>query len=269
MRVPKDWWKNFFGRNYLVTDARSVLNPRLTRKETNLIEESLRLDKNHKILDLCGGQGRHCLELARRGYKDLTVLDYSDYLVRLGRKITKDKRQRIKFVRRDARATGLKNDDFEAIIVMANSFGYFAKEKENIKVLKEAHRLLKNKGKLLLDLADKAQAKKNLKPTSWHRANDDIVVLRRRRLTGDMIKAREVVISRKKGLLKDGTYLSRLYSKKKIKGILRQAGFKNVKIRDNLKFHRKKKDYGFLTSRMIVVAQKGRWTMDEGRGTKK
>ena len=256
MRVPKDWWKGFFGKTYLMTDARSVLNPRLTHKETNLIEESLGLDKDHKILDLCGGQGRHCLELARRGYKDLTVLDYSGYLVRLGRKTSRSQGHKIKFVKRDARATGLKDADFEAILVMANSFGYFAKERENIKVLKEAHRLLKNKGKLLLDLTDKTQAKKNLKPSSWHRATDDIVVVRRRRLAGDMIKAREAVISRKKGLIKDGTYLSRLYSKGKIKAILRKAGFTKVKVRDNLRLHNKKKDYGFLTSRIIVTAQK-------------
>ncbi|MFC1514566.1 class I SAM-dependent methyltransferase [Candidatus Omnitrophota bacterium] len=256
MKIPQNWWKDFFKSIYLITDARSVCDPHLTRKEVNIIERALDPDKSHKLLDLCGGQGRHALELARRGYKDITVLDFSDYLIRLGKRTTRKHGRSVKFVRRDARSTGLSTGGFEAVFIMANSFGYFTREKENVRVLKEAHRLLKKKGKLLLDLTDADQAKKNLQPVSWHEATDDIMVLRQRKLNKDLITAREVVISKKKGLLKDGSYCARLYSKGKIKKILRTAGFEKISVQDNLCLHRQKKDYGFLTSRMIVTASK-------------
>ena len=40
-------------------------------------------ERNDRILDLCCGQGRHSLELARRGFPHVTGLDRSRYLIRL------------------------------------------------------------------------------------------------------------------------------------------------------------------------------------------
>ncbi|MBN2120801.1 MAG: class I SAM-dependent methyltransferase [Candidatus Omnitrophica bacterium] len=256
MKVKQDWWKDFFSKTYLITDARSVCDPKLTRKEVNLLEKTLKLSKDNKILDLCGGQGRHSLELAKKGYKDITVLDYSKYLIELGKRTTKKAGLKIKFLRSDARSTGLKKENFCAIFIMANSFGYFSQDKENFKVLKESYRLLRKKGKLLLDITDPLQAKKHLLPFSWHRATSDIIVCRRRRLRGDIIKAQELVISRKKGLIKNGLYCERLYPQDKITNLLKKAGFANIKTRNNLSLHENKSNYGLMATRMIVTALK-------------
>jgi len=254
VKIKKDWWKDLFNEIYLVTDARSVCNAKLTSLETDILEEVLKLRKDDKIVDLCGGQGRHSLELARRGYNNLTVLDFSDYLVRLGRKAAEDAGFNIKFVRRDARFSGLKGNNYSAVFIMANSFGYFQDQKENLRVLKESHRLLKKGGRLLLDLSDPTYLKKNLKPLTWHEANKDIIVCRKRELKGEVIKAREVVLSKKKGLLRDGSYCERIYDKEKITRLLKRAGFKNLSVKSSVSLHKKKKDYGLLTSRMIVMA---------------
>jgi len=256
MSQYKEWWKYFFDELYLITDSRSVCNPALTLKEVNLLEKVLGLNRNDKILDLCGGQGRHSLELAKRGYRNLTVLDFSSYLVKLGKKLAKEQDLDIKFVRRDARFSGLKNDAYSAVFIMANSFGYFPDEKENLRILKEAHRLLKKNGKLLLDLTDADHAKNNLTPLSWHEANEDIIICRERKLKGNIIKAREIVVSKKKGVLRDGFYCERLYNKNKIAGLLKSTGFKNLSLKNNLSLHKNKKDYGLMTSRMLVTATK-------------
>lgn len=256
MKVKKDWWKGFFNETYLITDARSVGNHALTRKEVGFVENTLGLKKNEKILDLCGGQGRHSLELAKRGYSDLTVLDSSKYLINLGRKMAKDSGVDIKFICRDARSTKLKKDDYSSIFIMANSFGYSPNERENTRLLREAHRILKRDGKLLLDMTDSDYVKDNLKPVSWHEADDDILVCRKRELKRDTIRAREIVISKKRGLVRDGYYCERLYNKDKIVSLLRSVGFKSVSVKNNISLHKKKKDYGFLTSRMIVTAVK-------------
>ena len=256
MRVKENWWKDFFNDIYLITDARSVCNSALTCKEVRLLEKFLNLDKNDRILDFCGGQGRHSLELARCGYRDLTVLDSSDYLIKLGRKTAKDAGWDIRFICADGRFSKLKRNDYSVIFLMANSFGYFLDEKENIRILKEIYRLLKNKGRLLLDLTDFDYIKNNLKPLSWHEANKDVVVCRQRQLRGNIIKAREVVISKKRGLLRDRHYCERLYSQNKINRFLQDVGFKNVTAKKALSLQNNKQDYGFLTSRVIVTAAK-------------
>ena len=256
MKITKNWWKNFFNNVYLITDSRSVCNNKLTRKEVTLIEKILRPGENDKILDLCGGQGRHALELARRGYENITVLDYSHYLTRLGRESAKKDKLKIRFLKRDARSTGLKGNDYSSVFVMANSFGYFPDEKENLKILKESYRLLKKGGTLLLDLADPTHVRNNLKPFSWHEANKDIIVCRRRELQGNVIKVREIVLSKKDGLLRDGFYCERIYNKNSIKRSFLKAGFRNISVKSNLSLHGTTKDYGLLTSRMFVTGKK-------------
>lgn len=256
IKTKKDWWRGFFNEIYLITDARSVCNEALTQREVKLVERLLGLDKNSRILDLCGGQGRHSLELAKRGYKDLTVLDFSGFLVRLGRKTAKKKGLKVKFLLRDARATRLKSDDYSVVFIMANSFGYFSNENDNMRVLREIRRLLKKGGKLLLDLSDPDYVRKNLKPISWHEANKDIIVCRKREFKNDLVKTREIVISKRDGILRDGFYCARLYKKNRIINFLQKTGFKNISVKRNLSLHKNNKDYGFLTSRMFVTAVK-------------
>ena len=256
MKVKKDWWKGFFNETYLITDARSVMDPDLTKREADLVEDLLRLNKSEKILDLCGGHGRHSIELAKRGYKDLTVLDYSDYLIKLGRRTAREIGADVRFICQDARDTKLKKADYATVFIMANSFGYSSSESDNTRLLKETHRVLKSGGRLLLDLADPDYVRENLKPVSWHEASEDIIVCRKRELKNDIIRAREIVVSKKKGLIRDGRYCERLYAEDKISRVLKEIGFKDVAVRKEISLHKKKTDYGFLTSRMVVTAKK-------------
>lgn len=84
IQVDSNWWQDLFDEIYLLTDARSVCNEKLTCQEVDFFEATLDFDKSASILDLCGGQGRHSLELSRRGFTNVTVLDYSRYLIDLG-----------------------------------------------------------------------------------------------------------------------------------------------------------------------------------------
>lgn len=254
--VDINWWKEFFDEIYLVTDARSVCNQELTRQEVDFLEEFLKLKKPERILDLCGGHGRHCLELAKRGYKDLTVLDYSKFLVELGKKITSEQNLGIIFYQGDARFTKLKDKDYDAVIVMGNSFGYSPVEEDNLRILYEINRLLKNGGRVLLDFTDADFLMENFHPLSVHQANEDIVVCRMRELDGNLVRAREMVLSKKKGLLKDGTYCEKLYTQDNISCILTKTGFTDITVRRNFSTHNKDGDYGLMNSRMIVTAFK-------------
>jgi D-alanine-D-alanine ligase len=256
VQVNPDWWKTLFDEIYLITDARTVCDEELTCQEVDFLEQVLKLDKSSPILDLCGGQGRHSLELSKREFKDVTVLDYSGFLINLGRERAQREGLNTKFVQGDARDTGLPDQRYRFIMIMANSFGYFIDEKEDRKVLLEAFRLLTPEGILLLDLPNKEYVVKHFSPLSWHEANQEIVVCRQRTRRKDMIFCREMVISKRRGLVRDETYCTRLYSPEKIAGLLNSAGFSPIAIQKGFVSHKHKGDYGSMTNRMIVTAQK-------------
>lgn len=256
IQVDSNWWKDLFDEIYLLTDARSVCDENLTRQEVNCLEEILRPKKSDAILDLCGGQGRHALELTRRGFKKVTVLDYSRYLVDLGIKKAKQEGLNTQFVQGDARGSSFYKQSFHVIIIMANSFGYFADEGENEKILKEAFGLLKPGGTLLLDLTNRDYILKNFKPFSSHKVNEDITVKRERELMDDVICARETVISEKKGHIRTKTYCTRLYSPQKISDLLLSVGLGSINCMSDFMNREAAGDFGCMTNRIIITAKK-------------
>lgn len=256
IQVDDNWWQDVFDEIYLLTDARSVCDDKLTCQEVDFLVETLDLGKSASILDLCGGHGRHSLELSRRGFKNVTVLDYSGYLVNLGRKRAKQERLDTIFIQGDARNTGLPGQSFQFIIIMSSSFGYFVDEGENKKILKEVFRLLKPEGTLLLDLPNKDYVLQNFTPFSCHKVNEDITVGRERELGDDIIYSREIVTSAKRGCICERTYCTRLYSPEKISALLYSAGLSSVTCQQDFMNREAEGDYGCMTNRMIVTAKK-------------
>ena len=256
--IPVDplWWQKLFDEMYLITDARSVCNEEITRREVDFLEAHLQIDPAHSILDLCGGHGRHSLELARRGCRRTTVLDYSGCLVRLGSTKAAEQGLPVRFVRADARRTGLAAGRFDLVLVMANSFGYFPDDRDNLQILCEAHRVSRPGAVLLLDLLDSGYVVDQFQPASVHHATEDITVRRERELADNMIRVRETVVSRERGLLREGTYCERLYKEDEIVRLLGQAGFDRVRVLKDFSSHANPDDYGFMTQRVIVTAVK-------------
>ena len=251
-----DWWKRLFDETYLVTDARSVCDEALTAREVDFLESTLKLEKTGPILDLCGGHGRHSLELSRRGYAEVSVVDYSEFLIDLGKRRSQREGLDIRFIRCDARDTKLPSGRFKVIIVMAGSFGYFIDEDENRKILREAFRLLRPGGRLLLDLPNREYILKHFAARTWHEADEDTVVCRQRKLQDDIIHSREMVITKSKGLIRDEDYCIRLYTRKAITDMLTVVGFGDIRIQMDFSPHDKNGDYGCMTNRMTVIAAK-------------
>ncbi len=71
VHVRSDWWQTLFNSLYLKTDADLLDDMEVTRKEVDLIVSILGLAPEERTLDLCCGQGRHVLELARRGFSNV------------------------------------------------------------------------------------------------------------------------------------------------------------------------------------------------------
>ncbi|HKL25735.1 MAG TPA: class I SAM-dependent methyltransferase [Desulfuromonadales bacterium] len=254
--VSPDWWKSLFDEVYLLTDARSVCNQEVTRREIDLVCKLLPLQADHRVLDLCGGQGRHSIELARRGYRNCTVLDYSQVLLALGRKAAAEQGQPVAFIQGDATATSLDPDRFDHVLILGNSLGYLPAAEDDLRIMQEALRLLKSGGRLLVDVTDGSAVRAQFNPNAWHEIADDIVVCRQRELEENLIRAREVVICKNRGLLRDHSYAIRIYDPANLQALLHKAGFTAIDVRKGFSSGRSGEDYGFMNHRLVATACK-------------
>ena len=152
--VKADWWRHLFNANYLRTDGDVVKDDDITRNEVDIFLAALNLPAESRILDLCCGQGRHSLEIAKRGYANVVGFDRSHYLIDRARKVNKASGLNVTFKEGDARKLTLQTDSFDAVIIAGNSFGYFESVEDDMRVLREVMRVLRPEGKLLIDITD-------------------------------------------------------------------------------------------------------------------
>lgn len=253
--LNSDWWKNLFNSNYLKTDGDVVNDPEITSREVSLIIELLDLKKDDIILDLCCGQGRHLLELSKRGFKNLYGLDQSSYLIRKAKNSALKENCAIQFKVGDARKLNYSVDLFDVVMILGNSFGYFESKQDDLKVFKEVKRVLKPYGKIFLDLTDGEYLKKNYSPRSWEWINKRYFVCRERSLSldNDRLISREVITDVNQGVIADQFYAERLYTKKKISDLLKMAGYSEVNFHGPLIPNSKRnQDLGMMEKRILV-----------------
>src|ERR1700736_1464840 len=229
--LPSDWWRTLFNSLYLETDGDIIENDRNTADEVDLLIRSIGLERNDRILDLCCGQGRHSLELASRGFPNVTGLDRSRYLIRLARKRAKQRNLQVSFHEGDARRFRLGDGDFHCVCILGNSFGYFERPEDDLAVLEAVKRALASGGSLVMDLMDGDWMRHHFEPRSWEWVDQNHFVCRERDLAGDgdRLISREVVVHAERGVIADQFYAERLYSRERLAALLGRAGFANIR----------------------------------------
>ncbi len=116
--LEPDWWRRIFNSMYLKTDADVVEDRNITNFELDLFTGILELKPEHSILDLACGQGRHSLELARRGFKHVFGLDRSHYLINKARQATQNEGLPVIFREGDARKLPYQPDTFDIVMIL-------------------------------------------------------------------------------------------------------------------------------------------------------
>lgn len=253
--VKKNWWKTLFDDLYLQTDARSVCDETLTRREVDFLIQKLDLNRSDFLLDLCGGHGRHALELSRRGFQRVVLLDYSKCLLQYGLHAARRNRLSTAFIQSDARCLGFAAHAFKTVLMMGCSFGYFSDDNENSRILNSVYRTLLPSGQLLLDLPHREYVIQHFTPRIRHQV-DGLEIIRTRELRNDTIYAREEVISPAKGALRVNHYCTRLYDPDTITDLLVTNGFGDIRFEPGFMDRSAKDNYGTMTSRMVVMAVK-------------
>ncbi len=256
--VKADWWRDIFNANYLRTDGDVVNDDNITRDEVAIFLDLLQVDRDACILDLCCGQGRHVLEIARQGYRNVHGLDRSHYLITRARNMARKEELPVVLKEGDARKLPFPADRFDVATILGNSFGYFESRQDDIQVLEEIRRVLKPGGRLLVDVTDGDYMRETFEPRSWEWIDKNYFVCRERALSADRdrLVSREVITHVKKGVIADQFYAERLYSEDELESLLRENGFADIEFKQSIEPESERnQDLGMMARRNIVVGR--------------
>jgi D-alanine-D-alanine ligase len=255
--LPAEWWRKLFNALYVKTDGDVVENVENTRRDVDFVIAAAAVQPHSQILDLCCGQGRHCLELARRGFKQVTGVDRSRYLVRLAKKRAQTEGLQVVFKEGDARNPRLPENSFDCVAIMGNSFGYFSNKQDDEKVLTTVGKILRPSGQLVLDITDGAYMADHFDRRSWEWIDEHHFVCRERSLSADRERliSREVIVHDEMGVIADQFYAERLYTREGIQRLLEKCGFRNIRHHGNAEaLSDRDQDLGMMARRILLSA---------------
>jgi SAM-dependent methyltransferase len=177
----KQWWETLFDDKYLLTYVDRIAEED-SQAQLEFIRNTLPLPREVAILDLACGYGRLSVPLAQEGYR-VTGFDFSEYLLDIARQKAHTGGLAVPFIQGDMRHLDFENE-FDAIINIFTSFGYFETVEEDRAVVEGVHRGLKRKGYFLLDFVNSPKA------ISWLYENGTID-----RETGELVSQKTATLS--------------------------------------------------------------------------
>lgn len=175
MKRPREWFRRYFDAAY-VAALREEKPPRQTRTEVDFVLWALRPAKGARILDAPCGYGRHARELARRGFHVVGV-DLSRPMIAEARRRGREG-PRLRFRRGDIRRIAFR-EEFDAVVNLYTSFGYFSPS-QNRAALRRMARALRPGGRILIDHRD-PMYDSTLPSRLWYRTGPKRFVLEDRR----------------------------------------------------------------------------------------
>jgi D-alanine-D-alanine ligase len=267
--LPQEWWRKLFNALYVKTDGDVVENIENTRREVDFIVAAAAIQTHSTILDLCCGQGRHSLELARRGFRNVTGVDRSRYLVRLARKRAQSEGLQVVFKEGDARNPRLPESSFDCVAIMGNSFGYFSNKQDDERVLTSVGKILRPTGQLVLDITDGAYMAEHFERRSWEWIDEHHFVCRERSISqdGERLISREVIVHDEMGVIADQFYAERLYTRASIARLLEKTGFRNIRHHGHAEAQSDRdQDLGMMARRILLSADAPQLPARKSRG---
>lgn len=257
------WWSEdygFFGDFYIEGDAskdgyliekKQILKER-TISEINGVVKLLSLSEGAKILDCPCGYGRHSIELAKQGFSVVGSDINSKHLS----KAEKDSivaEVKVDFKKENMLSLEYSNQ-FDAVINMFYSFGFFDTDAENNTVLKNFYNALKSGGKFLMHTdvnIPRILAKK-------YKENEERVLISGNKLqiidsydsNTKRINGTWIIKNDEKEIRKD--YSVRVYTKGEFEQMCRDVGFSKVSTYSNWEGDSYTED----SEDMIIIAEK-------------
>ena len=228
------------------------------KNEAQFFEKIFEEHRVKKILDLACGTGHHSIFFAKSGY-EVTGVDKSREMIRIAR-INSKKVFGVKFLKADFLDVYPKiKEKFDAVICLGNSLPHLLSRKDLKKTLHNIYNLLNPEGILLIQNRnyDKILQKKIrfMPPNITDRKGEKIVFFRVLDFLKNKMVFNLITFRQRKGRwsFQTKTTLLRPINRKEIEGLLRELGFKELRLYGDYEFSPFKR---FVSEDLIVFARK-------------
>lgn len=204
------------------------------------------------VLDLCCGVGRHAVEFARRGFA-VTGVDRSRYLLARAREKAEAEAVAVEWVTDDMREF-VRPGGFDLACSLFTSFGYFQKEEDNLRVLRNMRASLRDGGTLVMDMVGKEHMRQQGMAARQTRFADGAVLIQQPHANADWTRlASEWTVARADGRRSSYRFEHSLYSGEGLRACLGECGFGEVRVFGDLGGA----PYTAEAPRLVAVARKG------------
>lgn len=246
--VHSDWFKAWFNHPaYLKLYAHRSLEEAEQTIDTLL--KFIRITThNPKALDIACGSGRHAVALAEHGF-EVTANDLSSMLLAEARKLSEEKRLTLTFTQIDMRNIAFEND-FDLIVQLFTSFGYFENGDEDKIVLTNVARALKPGGWYVLDFLNERRLRKTLQQES-RRTLGELNVHEQRMIFGERV-VKSITLAENNQTHRFMECV-RLYSKEDLTAMLNTVG---LRVQHCLGDYHGAVFMPDISPRLILIAQK-------------
>lgn len=231
----KEWWQQFF----IPVTAEVMFHPRFAQAKTEVeqILKQVRLPSKARVLDLACGTGRHSLQFAKKKCQ-VTGLDFTKNFLVEARKAALKEKLPIDFVHGDMKnlKPHFSSNEFDLVVSLFNSFGYFRIRGHDLKMLKEVYRVLKPGGRLVINTLNGQGVKLAMaKPVSNGREPIKNVFMIDKAYFDSKKKKTfvewTIIDARKtKAKVEHLLFDQNVYTHAELRGLLRKAGFKIEKV---------------------------------------
>ncbi len=252
--TDKKWHENEEFWETFQFDLFGKRNMEKAQGEVEKIEELLEIEPPQKILDLCCGIGRHSIPFAKKGY-EVTGVDITEKYLQEARSKAKNNNLEIEFIQDDMRKYQEK-EEFDIVVNLCTSFGYFEDREDDKKVLKKIYNSLKPGGRLLIEIAGKEIIASKFKGRDWEEKEingEKAIKIEERKVKKDWswLEDRWIVV-RENGEKKEFDVSHRIYSAFELKQLMKKVGFTEINVYGN----KKGDPYDQNAERLVVETKK-------------
>jgi len=171
-----EWYEDIYNRP-IFFQLYEEGDTRQAKFEVDSLIQLLSLQKDWEILDLCCGYGRHAIELAKRKFR-VTGVDMSEIQIRRAKEKAAEAKVEVEFIVGDARCISevLAGRQFDVVINMFISFGFFQTDAEHLKMLIEVAKVTKQNGLFLMEQWNREKEIRDFQKMMCEKYNETIIV---------------------------------------------------------------------------------------------
>ncbi|WP_103108679.1 class I SAM-dependent methyltransferase [Brevibacillus reuszeri] len=227
--MAEEWFERSFREDYVLV-YRHRDDSAADGEIANLLER-LPIKSTGRVLDLCCGSGRHSRALARRGY-DVVGVDLSPVLLQLAEE--QNTFPQLSFARCDMRNIPYKGE-FDIVVNLFTSFGYFSSDEENATVIRNMSQALKTQGEVIIDYLNPAYVTANLVAESTKEVGE-MLIKEKRWIENGFVKKRIEIHEGANSEPREYHEQVRLFEVEQMISMLEQSGFGQIQVFGNYQF---------------------------------